>query len=174
MKKWLWACFYLFGIVVLVLPEILGLSRRSEPVSADGGMIQMDKDLDGRVTFEEVLLEKPEFPKEVFDSQDTNRDGIWTREDRYLPRLLVGRPPFQRVDRDGDGEVTVEEYISSSQEEYNRLDQNADGTVTVDEWPRMRRYGGEGFQGGMPFPMSQVRPPEPEWLVNNGVQSATR
>lgn len=174
MKKWVFAGVYLGGVILLVLPDILGISRRTEPVSADGGILQMDKDGDGRVTFEEALLMQTDLTKDQFDSRDANRDGVWTREDSYSPRLLVGRPPFQRMDRDADGQVTFEEYAASSQEEYNRMDQNADGILTPDEWPRMRRFGGGGYPPEMPFAWPPSRPPEPEWLANQpSLPSAT-
>ena len=48
---------------------------------------------------------------------------------------------FQRLDRDHDGKLTLEEFASSQERLFSRLDKNNDGVVTQDELTSSRRGG---------------------------------
>jgi hypothetical protein len=44
-------------------------------------LLQIDADDDGAVSFEEVLAAKPGYPREAFDRNDRNNDGVLSRQD---------------------------------------------------------------------------------------------
>jgi Ca2+-binding EF-hand superfamily protein len=44
-------------------------------------LMEADKNGDGKVTYDEVVIAKPGYPKEAFDRFDTNKDGVITTED---------------------------------------------------------------------------------------------
>lgn len=46
---------------------------------------------------------------------------------------------LQRMDTDGDGKVSVEEYVQWMMYAFDRMDRNADGVLSADELP-----GGKG------------------------------
>lgn len=46
---------------------------------------------------------------------------------------------LQRMDTDGDGKVSVEEYVQWMMYAFDRMDRNADGVLSTDELP-----GGKG------------------------------
>lgn len=71
---------------------------------------------------------------------------------------------LQRMDKDNDGTLTKEEFLSSSEERFAQMDENKDGKVTKEEIEAMGRRmremmggggrgpGGEGGQGGFRRP----------------------
>ena len=80
---------------------------------------------------------------------------------------------LQRMDKDGDGAVTKDEFIAGNQENFDRMDENKDGKVTKDEMEavarKMRemmggggRPGGDGGQGGFRRPEGDGARPRPE------------
>ena len=96
--------------------------------------------------------------KRAFDRYDVNKDGVITQEEveaviaeRFnsyagengvitlddfraawieKSRLPMVRA-FQRLDRDGDGQVTVEEFNFASDRRFNRLDRDGSGELTI-------------------------------------------
>lgn len=68
--------------------------------------------------------------------KDRNRDGLLTRSE-----YGVDSPPFDRVDRNDDGRVSYDEFLSqpaadSRQARFDELDRNNDGVVSRGEWGR--------------------------------------
>ncbi len=62
---------------------------------------------------------------------------------------------LMRMDKDGDGSVSKEEYIASNQERFNQMDENKDGKITKDEVEAMARKMRDmmgGGQGGFKRP----------------------
>ena len=55
---------------------------------------------------------------------------------------------LQRMDKDGDGTLTKEEFISSSEERFAQMDENKDGKVTKEEIEAMGRRMREMMGGG--------------------------
>jgi len=50
---------------------------------------------------------------------------------------------FKRLDKDGDGKLTMAEFAAPPLKLFARLDKNGDGVITADEMkPRFRGYGG--------------------------------
>ena len=65
---------------------------------------------------------------------------------------------FKRLDKDGDGKLTMAEFAAPPLKMFDRLDRNHDGVITADEMkPRFHGHGGwgRGRKGG------DDRPPPP-------------
>ncbi|GAA0609563.1 hypothetical protein GCM10009422_00420 [Brevundimonas kwangchunensis] len=58
------------------------------------------------------------------------------RETRFVFSTMGGDGPG-RLDADGDGEVTREEFTAPLNDAFARMDRNGDGRLTGDELPRM-------------------------------------
>ncbi len=61
---------------------------------------------------------------------------------------------LKRMDKDGDGSVSKEEFVSSNEERFNQMDENKDGKVSKEEMEgmarRMREMMGAGGRDGGP------------------------
>lgn len=83
-------------------------------------------------------------------SHDANKDGklslaefekLWLEVKRR--RMVRG---FQRIDRDGDASVTVEEFLKPFAQTVERLDRNEDGVLDKQD-RRSRKWRGRGHRG---------------------------
>ena len=45
---------------------------------------------------------------------------------------------FERMDADGDGQISRAEHMSAAQERFNKMDANGDGYITKEEAAEMR------------------------------------
>jgi Ca2+-binding EF-hand superfamily protein len=64
---------------------------------------------------------------------------------------------FKRMDADGDGAISAEEFASKPNRMFDRFDKDGDGVIAIDEIPD-RKAGFRGKRGDMPPPP----PPEDE------------
>jgi len=55
--------------------------------------LEADKNDDGQVTYEELLVVAPNFPKARFEALDRNKDGVLSHEDRPLRARPSGECP---------------------------------------------------------------------------------
>lgn len=89
-----------------------------------------DVNKDGVITQEEVEA----VIAERFSSY-AGENGVITLDDFRTAWLENSRRPmvraFQRLDRDGDGQVTVEEFNFASDARFNRLDRDGNGELTI-------------------------------------------
>src|SRR5262245_31897507 len=107
------------------------------------GFASLDRNRDGRITFEEWPSDRP-----AFDRADHNRDGTINRaeflnEDQpsnargvYSGGRPRNEPPsdlFSSVDANGDGQITRDEW-RWSRRSFNQRDRNRDGRLTPDEF----------------------------------------
>ncbi|MTI42751.1 Ca2+-binding EF-hand superfamily protein [Roseibium hamelinense] len=107
---------------------------------------RFDLNGDGSFTQEDVDTVNAE----AFAKADTTGSGSLTLDefkahfmDRSADRQVRG---FQRLDRNGDGVVTQEDFIEITDRMFNRFDRNGDGELT-----RVDRHGqkaGENGKGG--------------------------
>jgi Ca2+-binding EF-hand superfamily protein len=66
---------------------------------------------------------------------------------------------FKRLDKDGDGKLTLTEFAAPPEKMFDRLDRNHDGVITADEMKS--RFGGRE-RGGRTFGRRGGRPPRPD------------
>jgi len=119
-------------------------------------MERYDADKDGKVTQAEIDQNRQQWLADA----DTNKDGTLSLDEFKVLWLksrneMVVRE-FQFFDRDGNGQVTIEEYKGSMSDLVATRDQNADGSLGKDdrpaaagngERPRWRHLHGKMGQG---------------------------
>lgn len=69
---------------------------------------------------------------------------------------------MQRMDKDGNGSVSREEFLAGAAERFTKMDRNGDGVLTKDDMPQRPEGGGQfrGQQGG-DGPGADDQPPPP-------------
>ncbi len=60
--------------------------------------------------------------------------------------------PMARVDRDGDGIITRQEWLAQAGERFDRMDTNGNGRLEAGEMPRRMRGGPDGGPPPPPKP----------------------
>ncbi len=170
MAKWTLPVLCLVGMVVLLLPEFFSQSvmnggiQPPGPPRMDWRLSMMDPNGDGSVTLAEAQSVRPEITAEDFKMRDTNGDGVWNAQDRRGSyRTMAGRRSMEEVDKNSDGKVTLEEYVTACQEEFKTLDVDSDGGIIEGEWPRRFFPGPPPMAGlgpwGPPLEGPQAGPP---------------
>jgi hypothetical protein len=89
----------------------------------------MDRNRDGVISRDEWRGDD-----QSFREHDRNGDGVLTPEELRQAVGTTGRsatvvPDFSAVDRDGNGEITAQEWMAV----FSQLDTNRDGLITQDE-----------------------------------------
>jgi hypothetical protein len=64
---------------------------------------------------------------------DVNRDGQLNQADRDQMGAQQPAPMFQRLDSDGNGTITREEFMAAVERRHAAMDSNSDGNVTAAE-----------------------------------------
>ena len=166
-----------------------------------GRMGHLDADKDGKVTLAEIVQSKQswlrdfdankdgavtraefdagfqarrgEHLNQMFAKQDTNKDGVISREESAMPgrwfaridansdgkltREELSREPvrpgahggerggmFSKLDTNGDGKVDATETKANAEQMLKRLDKNGDGSLDASE---LNQHGGHGRPG---------------------------
>jgi len=108
-----------------------------------------DTNGDGVVTLEELTADVTA----KFNQLDANGDGVIDSTDLDQ---LDGPPYFRRImrhDTNGDGQVTLEEFLAAATDRFNQIDTNSDGQIDQDEAAAARPphhgrgYGKQGVSG---------------------------
>jgi Ca2+-binding EF-hand superfamily protein len=93
----------------------------------------LDKDGDGQVTRDEF-----QGPALLFDRLDSNADGsLSTKEYAKLQTIGLGLR-FLGMDNDGDGRVSRDEYLGPAPT-FGKIDENGDGGLTLEEFLRFHK-----------------------------------
>jgi hypothetical protein len=87
-------------------------------VGAEAGMSAIDFD-SARMSF--------------FNQADTNGDLALSPQEMAEAMTHGGSPLFEGVDIDGDGTISLDEYMQSGNDLFDRLDADGDGTLTSGE-----------------------------------------
>jgi len=102
----------------------------------------LDKDRDGTLTLQEYVARPAGF---WFVRKDRNDDGRlslseYSADNPRLARTGRVRRVFAALDRDGDGNLSVEEFTDQPQEAlFGKLDADADGKVSLQEFTKPKR-----------------------------------
>lgn len=156
---------------------------------------KLDADGDGQITKDEVPEEQRRLLERLIANHDGNKDGKLSAaefsaglsEDRPRgdapPPGAPGRPGaggqgfspeefFKRIDRNGDGKVTLDEFPEERRENFKqmlaRADEDKDGAATLEEFKK--GFGGPGAgapgrptnpQAGNPQPGNPPQPGRP-------------
>ncbi|MDC7693694.1 hypothetical protein PQU94_05295 [Asticcacaulis sp. DXS10W] len=120
------------GIVVVSLVAASAASAQDIPQA----YTYLDRNKDGQITQAEFTLNKPA----TFKAMDANKDGQVTREEataNYSKSAAPNDPMIEKrvgwvmkCDTNGDGFVTLEEWVNDSIADFKKKDKNADGVIT--------------------------------------------
>ncbi|MEO1028966.1 MAG: EF-hand domain-containing protein [Pseudomonadota bacterium] len=152
----------LFAGAALLLPVTAitaALAQEAPPPKPERpGLERLDTDKDGRISREEATAEN----QSRFAEADTNGDGglsldemITLQEQRRAERQAkMQERRFSRMDQDGDGLVSIEEFSRPANRMFERADLDENGVVTetelrtMEELRRQRRgKRGHGRRG---------------------------
>lgn len=69
---------------------------------------------------------------------DVNKDGMLDRDEMFPPPPDGKNPPKKgdhilKMDKDGDGSVSLAEFLAGPTEAFNKIDKNSDGKIDADE-----------------------------------------
>lgn len=107
----------------------------------------LDTDEDGTITSEEITAHRTA----IFAEIDIDGDGTLTSEEliaRHQVRRAARRAErkaarqarhFGRLDTDGNGGVSLEEFASGRSQMLGRLDKDGDGNLSAEELENMQR-----------------------------------
>jgi len=83
----------------------------------------------------------------IFDAIDTDQDGAITAQEYTAARVALGLTSLPgseeliaQADQDGDGKLTLAEWIASEGEAFRDADKNGDGKLGRAEWDASARF----------------------------------
>jgi Ca2+-binding EF-hand superfamily protein len=131
-------------ISALILTATTGIALAQDaPRNANrlhhGFFAAMDTNGDGVISQEEIDQRQAE----RFQRMDTDGDGVLSVDELYngLQRERAERM-HKWLDRNGDGQVSQEEFNAIHSKKFSRLDRDGDGTLSKEELqPRGHRKG---------------------------------
>jgi hypothetical protein len=107
---------------------------------------QMDANQDGMVSKAEAEAWRAN--RQI--GLDADGNGVISFEESRAHRRAMAevraRERFQRLDTDGDGQVSLTEFNARGTAMFDRFDKNADGVISADERPQ--RGEGRGYGRG--------------------------
>lgn len=145
--------------LLLVLPGISTADDAAPKNDRTALFDKLDANADDKLTAEEAGEKGARLFERLLRTSDANGDGVLTREEfasgtreKAGRRVQTDRPGqrrrpdpqafFKRLDRNGDGKVTLDEIPEQRKEIFERmlarLDKNGDKSVTLDEFKAAR------------------------------------
>ena len=104
---------------------------------------EADANNDGKVSKDEMIAYKTK----KFEAADTNRDGRLTQDEavayheaeRERRRKERQAKMFGKLDANGDGTASLEEFLAGGPGSFEDMDRNGDGFLSEDDKPKMKR-----------------------------------
>jgi Ca2+-binding EF-hand superfamily protein len=100
----------------------------AERMDASSTMALVDKNKDGRIDREEFHQRMTE----VFFFADVDKDGQLTYAELTAVEY-VDPEVFKRADRDGNGKLSLYEFMYVVHRDFDAADKNADGVIDMEE-----------------------------------------
>jgi Ca2+-binding EF-hand superfamily protein len=100
----------------------------AERMDASSTMALVDKNKDGRIDREEFHQRMTE----VFFFADVDKDGQLTYAELAAVEY-VDPEVFKRADRDGNGKLSLYEFMYVVHRDFDAADKNADGVIDMEE-----------------------------------------
>jgi len=134
------------GVITQAEVDAVKQAHRAKfAAKADERFAKKDKNNDGKLSRDEV----PRMPEEIFKKMDTNNDGALSKEELHARGPHRGPKGdkaghanhgsgkhggmLEKLDANGDGNVTKAEAEAAALEHFKRMDKNSDGVITQDE-----------------------------------------
>ena len=120
-------------LTLLLIGLVLSCSTQAQNRMGGGDMlVQMDSDADGSITKQEFLAGR----EQMFTKRDRNADGYLDSEDMGQRAARGGERMKQvrdRLDTDGDGKISKNEFVSADTPLFTSADKDSNGTLNPDE-----------------------------------------
>jgi Ca2+-binding EF-hand superfamily protein len=114
--------------LVCALMVNIAPAASAEQMDANATMALVDKNKDGRIDREEFHLRMTE----VFFFADVDKDGALTFAE-LVAVTKVDPEAFKRADRDGDGKLSLYEFMYVIHRDFDAADKNQDGVIDLQE-----------------------------------------
>lgn len=106
-------------------------------------LTEADTNDDGKISKDELIA----FKTKKFEAADTNRDGRLTQAElvaykeaeRERRRQERQAKMFGKLDANGDGSASLEEFLAGGPGSFEDMDRNGDGFLSKDDRPKMKR-----------------------------------
>jgi hypothetical protein len=115
--------------------RIAGFVAASLLISSDAALAQDDSFMPGVVGGEAGMsaIDFDAARMSFFNQADTNGDLALSPQEMAQAMTHGGSPLFEGVDIDGNGTISLDEYMQSGNDLFDRLDADGDGTLISGE-----------------------------------------
>ena len=116
------------AVLVGALTAVAAPALCADTLNAAATMALVDRNKDGRIDREEYHQRMTE----VFYFADVDKDGKVTYAELAVV-TAVDPEAFKKADRDGDGKLSLYEFLYIVHRDFDAADRNQDGTIDMQE-----------------------------------------